>query len=110
MVRDRAGKAALVLALIASVLVIVLDAAGSYLPALIDAFDFDARLFFNVYGAFRRVVVGVVALIAVVLAGVSIRTPGRPRGLASAALALGGFHLVWSVALILTGALEPSGL
>lgn len=93
--RDVAGRSALLIAIIASFIVIGLDMFANFLPSLVGAMDLTPIEVFNIYGILRRGVVGVLGLVAVLLALVSLRTPRSARNSATAAIALGGFHFIW---------------
>jgi|SRR5699024_1534172 len=99
--RDLLGRSALVLALVASIIAIGLDVFGEYLPSLVETSDMDPIAAFDFFDVFRRFLIGLLGLAAVICAGISLRRQNRPRAVASAALALGSFHLVWVVAVII---------
>lgn len=92
--RDLWGRCALVIAIIASVLAIVLGVITVDVPFMLDANEIDTSTVYNVLRAVEGLGVGALALVAVILAAVSMRAPARPRGVAAAGLALGAFHLV----------------
>ena len=98
--RNRIGKSSLVLALVTSALAIGLDVFAESLPSIIENNQINPLAAFNLFGIFRRLVVGVIGLAAVICAVISLRTPHRPRGIAAAGFALGAFHVVFVLTMI----------
>lgn len=105
-IRNLAGRSALVLAIIAGVLVIAIDVAGPYVPFLVDTFGNRTFVVVTMIGILRRVVVGVLALVAVILGLAGVRAPSSPHGAAAAGLALGTFHFVWVLVLFVVSIIQ----
>lgn len=104
---DRLAQTGLMIAVVASVLALLLEVTGPYLTTLIDSWNLDPRMAFNLFGFFNTYVVGVLGIVALILGGMSLKRPLSRRGLAAAALALGSFHLAHMIIIPLTTLLGP---